>query len=116
MQLRTESRLFEECSKVIFSSNGGSSKREDFTEEFPNPNPVVTLAGLQKALKVASPILRFICLMARKAKTPREPTLLQKLRKDARAAVKRAKATLRKAERDRNSLLPRRSKLSKNKL
>lgn len=54
--------------------------------------------------------------MARKAKTPREPTLLQKLRKDARAAVKRAKATLKKAERDRNSLLPRRSKLRKNKL
>lgn len=51
--------------------------------------------------------------MASKAKKPREPSLLQKLRKEARLKVKNAKATLRRAERDLRSLGGRRKKLSR---
>jgi hypothetical protein len=42
--------------------------------------------------------------MAKGARKAREPSLLQKLRKEARAKVKNAKQTLRKATRDLRSL------------
>jgi hypothetical protein len=42
--------------------------------------------------------------MAKGSRKAREPSLLQKLRKEARAKVKNAKTSLRKAQRDLRSL------------